>query len=196
MWRLDTLTIVIAALIFGCVFGSVETNKTTMSKLEDVNTRLYTMEREIEKQKETPKEEKTIVISINCVSPNQVGAISEPDFYLTDAEVNELATLVMAEAEGESELGKRLVIDTVLNRMDSSHFPETVHSVIHQPGQFSCIWNGRYNRCYPKEEIIGLVNEELYDRANEDVIFFTAHHYGQYGSPLLSEGHHYFCSYG
>ena len=37
-----------------------------------------------------------------------------------------LAVITMAEAEGESERGKRLVIDTVLNRVDSKKFPNTI----------------------------------------------------------------------
>ena len=104
-----------------------------------------------------------------------------------------LATLTMAEAEGESELGQRLVIDTVLNRMDSLYFPETVKGVIYQSGQFTCVRNGRFNRCYAKEELKELVEQELYSRTNYEVAFFTANHYGSYGSPLFPEGHHYFC---
>ena len=70
-----------------------------------------------------------------------------PEFepWLTDDEIDLIAKITMAEAEGESELGKRLVIDTILNRVDSelSYFPDTVEEVIYQPNQFSPIWNGR-----------------------------------------------------
>ena len=35
-----------------------------------------------------------------------------------------------------SDEGKRLVIDTVLNRVDSKYFPDTIHDVIYQKGHF------------------------------------------------------------
>jgi N-acetylmuramoyl-L-alanine amidase len=49
----------------------------------------------------------------------------EPRYSLTDEEINLIALVTMAEAEGESEQGKRLVISTILNRVDSElrYFP-------------------------------------------------------------------------
>ena len=47
-----------------------------------------------------------------------------------------LARVAMAEAGGESELGQRLVIDTVLNRVDSELFPGSIHAVVYQPWAF------------------------------------------------------------
>lgn len=67
----------------------------------------------------------------------------------------------MAEAEGECEEGKRLVIDTILNRVDSISFPNTVYEVVYQPSQFSSMWNGRVDRCYIDDYICQLVEEEL-----------------------------------
>ena len=43
---------------------------------------------------------------------------------LTNEEIELVALVTMAEAEGECEEGQRLVIDTVLNRMEDSRFPE------------------------------------------------------------------------
>lgn len=40
---------------------------------------------------------------------------------VSDADIELLALLTMAEAEGECEEGQRLVIDTVLNRVDNPH---------------------------------------------------------------------------
>ena len=101
----------------------------------------------------------------------------------------------MAEAEGESEEGKRLVIDIILNRVDHEKFPNTIKEVIYQPHQFTSIHNGRINKCYVTDEISQLVEEELVTRTNDEVIFFTAGEYGKYGKPLFSVGNHYFASY-
>lgn len=113
---------------------------------------------------------------------------------LTREEIELIALVTMAEAEGESETGKRLVIDTILNRVDSeiSYFPDTVHEVIYQRNAFSSMWNGRVDRCYVREDICQLVEEELVNRKNNDVVYFTAGKYGKYGTPAFQEGNHYF----
>ena len=101
----------------------------------------------------------------------------------------------MAEAEGESEDGKRLVIDTILNRVEHAHYPDKVSEVVYQPNQFTSMWNGRVERCSITDEIRELVKEELQERKDHEVIFFTAGEYGRYGTPMFQVGNHYFSSY-
>lgn len=113
---------------------------------------------------------------------------------LPTREVELIALVTMAEAEGECEEGKRLVIDTILNRVDCDDFPDNVTDVIFQPSQFSSMWNGRADRCYVQDDICQLVREELQNRTNQEVMFFTADHYGAYGDPMFSVGNHYFSS--
>lgn len=122
------------------------------------------------------------------ISESSAEEIAEEDISL-------IALVTMAEAEGECEKGKRLVIDTILNRMDSEHFPDTVYDVIYQPYQFSSMWNGRVDRCEVRDDICQLVKEELEVRTNYDVIFFTAGCYSDYGVPMFQVEHHYFSSY-
>lgn len=110
-------------------------------------------------------------------------------------DISLIALVTMAEAEGECEEGKRLVIDTVLNRVDSEHFPDSVYDVIYQKSQFSSVWNGRIDRCEVKDDICQLVREELRSRTNTDVIFFTAGWYSKYGVPMFQVENHYFSSY-
>lgn len=132
----------------------------------------------------TPKE---IVIEELPVIENEGTSLS-----LTDAEINLLAVITMAEAEGESEYGKRLVIDTILNRMDSDEFPDSVEGVIFQKNQFEPTWNGRMDRCYVQDDIRQLVVEELANRTNHDVVFFRGGKFSSYGTPMFQEGNHYF----
>lgn len=114
---------------------------------------------------------------------------------LTRKDIELIALCVMAEAEGESELGKRLVIDTILNRMDSNRFPDTVRGVIYQPHQFSGMYGSRIKKCYVKEDICELVEEELRCRTNSEVVYFrTGHYHKRFGTPVLREGNHYFSS--
>lgn len=121
--------------------------------------------------------------------------IKEEKINLSDADIDLIALLTMAEAEGESEHGQRLVIDTVLNRMDSEHFPDTASGVIYQKNQFTSMWNERVDKCYVKDDIVKLVREELIRRTNRDVIFFQTGSYSIYGEPLFKVENHYFSSY-
>lgn len=117
------------------------------------------------------------------------------EYGYSNEELVLMAQITVAEAEGESEYGKRLVIDTILNRKDSGYFPDTVTEVIYQPNQFSCIANGRFDRVKADGETVDLVVQEIKDRSNYDVIFFCAGGYSAYGTPLLIEGNHYFSSH-
>lgn len=114
---------------------------------------------------------------------------------LSNEDIELIALVTMAEAEGECEEGKRLVIDTILNRVSSEYFPDTVYDVIYQKNQFSSMWNGRVDKCYATDDICELVREELKQQSNYEVIFFTAGNYGQYGTPMFQVGNHYFSSY-
>lgn len=114
---------------------------------------------------------------------------------LSDEDIELIALVTMAEAEGECEEGKRLVIDTILNRVNSEYFPNTVYDVIYQKSQFSSMWNGRVDKCYVQDDICELVREELKKQSNYEVMFFTAGNYGRYGIPMFQVGNHYFSSY-
>lgn len=116
-----------------------------------------------------------------------------PTFNKDDLEL--VALVTMAEAEGESEYGKRLVIDTILNRVKSEHFPNTIREVIYQPNQFTSMWNGRVNRCFVDNENCRLVMEEFLNQTNDEVIFFRADRYSDFGTPLFKVGNHYFSKY-
>ena len=72
-------------------------------------------------------DKKLLVISddnnIDCDESDIIGLSTE--------EIELIALVTMAEAEGEPEEGKRLVIDTILNRVDFGEFPSTVTEVIY-----------------------------------------------------------------
>ena len=118
--------------------------------------------------------------------------VDEPIISVSNDDIELLALVTMAEAEGESEEGKRMVIDTILNRVDSERFDNTISEVIYAPNQFTSIWNGRIDRCYVADDICQLVIEELANRTNYDVLYFTAYQYGAYGTPMFQIGNHYF----
>lgn len=107
-------------------------------------------------------------------------------------DVKLIALFTIAEAEDEPELGQRLVIDVILNRKDSDDFPNTYEGVLYQKNQFSVATNGRLNRCSIDDDICKLVEEEMEERTNDEVLYFRAGHYHNFGTPLVHEGGHYF----
>ena len=134
--------------------------------------------------------------TIKMVDMVEASSIEEEIIYsMSEEDIQLIALVTMAEAEGEPEEGKRLVIDTILNRVDSPCFPNSVYEVIYQPSQFTSMWNGRSDRCYVREDIYQLVKEELESRTNSDVIFFRTTRYSDYGVTMFQVGHHYFSSY-
>ena len=64
---------------------------------------------------------------------------------------NLLARLIYAEASGENYTGQVAVGAVVLNRVESSQFPNTIAGVIYQKGQFSSVTDGQINLSVPKD---------------------------------------------
>lgn len=145
-----------------------------------------------EPEPENSRVELSCQFSEGAVSPVEE---PEPEPALPKEDVELIALITMGEAEGECEEGKRLVIDTILNRRDSEHFPDTIYDVIYEKYQFTCVSNGRLDRCEVREDICQLVYEELEQRTNDDVVFFREGCYSKYGEPLFQVGNHYFSSY-
>lgn len=145
-----------------------------------------------------------IITSSFCIAASPI-TTSEND------EINETVTVEVIKTEAVEEVSfspkEEVVVQEpapqdvaceiytdILNRVDSDSFPNTVHEVVYQPSQFSSMWNGRVDRCYIDDYICKLVIEELRNRKNYDVIFFTADRYGNYGTPMFQIGNHYFSS--
>lgn len=105
-----------------------------------------------------------------------------------------LAQLVEAEAGNQDQVGKRLVVDVVLNRVDSENFPNTIPEVIFQPNQFACVADGGLERAGYRmtEDDYWIVSEELFDRLDYEVAFFTTEGFSPYCEPYFQHGDHYF----
>jgi N-acetylmuramoyl-L-alanine amidase len=191
---LGAVTIVVAVLTaLIAIFGLRD-----VKKPKEVTVQASTViETPIDIYETEPETEEVPVVTTTCDTsePLFVEVTTEPDEALMSQKDIELIALVtMAEAEGESEYGKRLVIDTILNRMDSPYWPDTASGVIWEQDQFTSVWNGRLDRCYVRDDICQLVREELVSRTNNDVVFFRTGYFSTYGQPMFQEGNHYFSS--
>lgn len=117
-------------------------------------------------------------------------AETEQAFY-DDLEL--LAYCVMAEAGNQSEEGKRLVIDVILNRVNSNLFPDTIEDVIFQkdPVQFAVTVNGALYKNEPTEDIMRLILEEVKKPMNTEILYFSAGKNAN-GKLWKKVGDHYF----
>lgn len=104
----------------------------------------------------------------------------------TPEDIVSIGKLVQHECPHESELGQRLVVDTILNRVESDEFPDTVKEVLNQPGQYC------NPKKFPPENIYHIVAEEIYTRTNDRVLWYRTKRYHSYGEPIIQEGNHYF----
>lgn len=91
-----------------------------------------------------------IEVPNESVSVTNTQSISET-ISLTNYEHDLLSRLVRAEAHGEPYDGKVAVAKVVLNRVLDDYFPNTVHSVIYQKGQFQPVTNGSILRAATEE---------------------------------------------
>lgn len=93
----------------------------------------------------------------------------------SDTNIELLAHIAMAEAEGEDEIGKVLVMQVVRNRVRSNEFPNTVREVIYQPNQFSPILDGRWDKVTPTDECYRIAkNLDSYKDYSCGATYFTS----------------------
>lgn len=123
-------------------------------------------EEETESTEETTMQE-TEESSVEETKEAKKKSMSENDKYL-------LAKIAMAEAEGCSLRAKELVIETVLSRVKSDKFPNTVEEVIFQKNQFTPTFDGRWNRVEPNEDCWKAVENVLKNGVKKEVLFFES----------------------
>ena len=109
-----------------------------------------------------------------------------------DAHIEMMAKCVEAEAGNQGLMGKRFVVDVILNRVDSEIFPNDIKSVISQKGQFAVYSNGRMNRTQPSEETYEAIKMELEHRTDDQILFFASGNYNKCSTPAYKHGDHYF----
>ena len=97
----------------------------------------------------------------------------EEEILLGEMEL--LSQLVEAEAGNQSFEGKCLVVDVVLNRVESPDFPNTISEVIFQDGQFSVIKNGAFDDAawHMQDSDYAAVAVEMEMHSNKDVLYFN-----------------------
>lgn len=119
-------------------------NNMSLSELASLNPQVTNLNRIYVGQNINTSKNETQ--SVNTNVNNNVNTNVNVKSNVSSSDMDLMARLVRAEAESEPYAGKVAVAYVILNRVDSSQFPNTVHDVIYQSGQFSPVSNGEINK--------------------------------------------------
>jgi spore germination cell wall hydrolase CwlJ-like protein len=172
---------ILLALVFGLFFGFCHIKSVASSD----SAELFEQTEQVE-QKITDEEDLKVNFQSYEMTPDDI-ALEE---YYDSLEL--LACCVEAEAGNQGLVGKKYVVDVVLNRVDDADYPDNITDVIMQRNQFSVVLDGRIWEVEPTEETFQAVREELENRTDYEVLFFTSVGFSQYGTAWEKIGDHYF----
>lgn len=162
-FRLLVFTIILVIVSIICLFLSEQCNCNATSTEEVVIQSqpkvVQTVFREISKPQVTQ--------TVHVVQEEETDRWTEEEAYL-------LAKIAMAEAEGEDVMGKALVICVILNRVQSTQFPSTIYDVIYDLGQFTPIYDGRFNSVEPNEDCIRALQLVESGEVSTDALYYEA----------------------
>jgi N-acetylmuramoyl-L-alanine amidase len=104
----------------------------------------------LESDEEQPAEDQLAVMTAEAEQAEVAEEEKSSEFNFSPQEIDLFARLVHAEAVGESYEGQVAVAASVLNRLRSSRYPNTISAVIYQISggkyQYSPVLDGRINR--------------------------------------------------
>lgn len=98
----------------------------------------------------------------NTASPNRSTPLtSRGGIRPSSQEVQMLAQMIMAEAQGEPYEGKVAVGAVILNRLEDPAFPKTLSGVLYDADAFEPILNGTFHSNQPNQESIQAATDAL-----------------------------------
>lgn len=109
-----------------------------------------------------------------------------PEMLLSDEDKILIAKVVMAEAGNQDYIGKRLVVDVILNRLNSERWANTVAGVIYAADQFT------HPASYYTDECMAAVEAECMERLDYEIMYFRAHYFFSEHPQAYPHGDHYF----
>ena len=157
---LVAVLIVLSAIVTIVVWSAsgVEANGTNIPETTAVATTKDTNEKPLELKETTEPEtetstteaptETTDVADESTEETTEPVVSTEPEKTYTDDDLFYLAAAVCREAGGESEEIQLLVANVVINRVNSSIYPDTIYGVLTDYRQYGMMW--KYGVSFPK----------------------------------------------
>lgn len=193
MNRIISILLAYLLLMFAFYAAAQEPEKIEVTEEVETKVGFYKFISDIEPSFSDNEDEKRTMSKLEIINKENEQSTTE-DVEISQSDMDLLATIVRAEAGNQSLEGKRAVADVVLNRVDSEQFPNTIHGVVYQEGQFNCVKDGNFARALQTrdETDYEAVRLELEERTDTEIIFFQTSNYSSYGTPAYIIGDHYF----
>lgn len=119
---------------------------------------------------------------------NVISETTEYLFYVTEEERALMERVVMSEGSILPLEGKQAIAQTIINRVKSNKFPNSIEGVINQPYQYSTADNG-----VPNTECAEAVEAALrFEGFPTDMYYFRTGHYHSFGEDYCQIGNTYF----
>lgn len=132
----------------------------------------------------------TVIQKVTVPQVIKVDVVKEveriPEMELSEEDKVLIAKIVMAEAGNQDYIGKRLVADVVLNRLNHEKFPDTVAGVIYAVGQFT------HPATYYTDECMAAVEAECMERLDYEIMYFRAGYFFSGHERAYQHGDHFF----
>ena len=104
-----------------------------------------------------------------------------------------LCRTVYCEAGNQSIETQEMVALTILNRLESDKFPDTLHDVIYQKNQYEVTtWSGFENYGWTEQVEQAVENVLIENRYPSDMYYFRNGYYHSFGVPYMQSGDLYF----
>lgn len=117
--------------------------------------------------------------------------------FLNKEERELLCRTVYCEAGNQSIETQEMVALTILNRLESDKFPDTLHDVIYQKNQYEVTtWIGFENYGWTEQVEQAVENALIENRHPSDMYYFRNGYYHSFGVPYMQSGGLYFSTEG
>ena len=176
------ILVIISSIAIGFMLANImaiDTPVETVREIEEIPVEVEVVEVKYKPTETDQYKQREIAIhEAKRIKADQLGTYDTYEMAL-------MAQVVRAEAGNQDDVGKRLVVDCILNRLDSDSFPDTIEEVVTQENQFASY------QWYTQDDW-DAVADEIVDRTDNDIVFFRTDHYSNHGEPAYQYGDHYF----
>ena len=183
LFRLLAVEYITAGAILLWAFGTalVQTNEKLVAQIDEQQVIMKNLADQVTELRTKPATIKTI-------------AEKQPAYNLTISERELLAQLLYHEARGESLECQKAVVSVVLNRLDSGIWGDTLKKVIYAKNQFEPVAKGLLPNTKPLQKQYEAIDYVLENGSTipEDVLYFRADHYFEWGTAYMNIDNTYF----
>lgn len=156
--------------------------ETIILKMEENEEAIETLQTETETEVETETEPETLSENeVPVYTIEKLSKITLDDFY-------EICRVVMNEAGGEGYKCQVAVAETIINRINSDKFPDTIYEVLYQPWQYSHASNGEVTDSV-KEAVTQALEQKVFDN---DMMYFREDYYFDFAEDYFCTDNMYF----